>query len=295
MINSYDNLLNPANEEKLLLSNSIFRAVKNIYNSKELVSPHYHPELELILPKNLYGYSYIDGRKFKFEDNGLHLIPPSSIHAFKIESLKTNNYIIALQIRLSSLLPVISEISGLDSNSILKEIKARKIIQNNLREPLEKLILSLSIFNSEKIKDRLVRSTNDLEIIIRIISTLFKGESIDLPENKGKPTNLLERVIKVIEEEYYKEISLEEIANKCFVSKFHLSRVFKEKSGMTIWNYIHKFRINRAQYLLMEENLNVSEASEKCGFKNTSHFINVFSKFTNSTPKQWLMQKSKSD
>lgn len=78
--------------------------------------------------------------------------------------------------------------------------------------------------------------------------------------------------------------SLNEIAQKFYISKSYLSRVFKEVTGFTVNEYINTARIRQAQALLEDSSLNISEISRAVGYDNLTYFEKMFKKHTETTP-----------
>jgi len=64
----------------------------------------------------------------------------------------------------------------------------------------------------------------------------------------------------------------------------HLSRIFKERYGMTLINYVATVRIKQAKKLIRECNMSVQEMAEECGFLSATVFIRTFKKKEGITP-----------
>lgn len=287
-MNTIDTIINPADEEKLVISNSIYRAVINSYKHNDSVAPHYHSELEIIIPKNLKGFSYINGKAFEFENNKIHIIPPNAIHAFSIEPQEELNSILALQLRVEPLVSLIADLTGITEEEIFKNINKLSISQKEIRESIKEAILNLSSLITTTREERIIRSVSDIEKLFKIIKILFSGKTEIKTKSKIEEKHFIEKVITLIEENFAEKISLEYIAQETAISKHHLCRIFKVKTGMTLWNYIHKIRINKAQYFMKFKQMNISESAFASGFNSPSHFIKIFRGVHGCSPKQWL-------
>lgn len=93
-------------------------------------------------------------------------------------------------------------------------------------------------------------------------------------------------VIRYINDNLNEELSLEILATRFYVSKYHLLREFKKHTGYTIHKYIHKKRLIMARVLLKEE-LKVIEVCHKCGFADYSNFIRAFKNEFGCSPKHY--------
>jgi len=82
-------------------------------------------------------------------------------------------------------------------------------------------------------------------------------------------------------------LSVPEIAEHVGVSVQHLSKRFKETTGMTMVEYINLYRINKAKDLLSTTNLNQSEISAQAGYCNNVTFTRNFKKYVGCTPSEY--------
>ncbi|WP_170138258.1 helix-turn-helix domain-containing protein [Anaerobacterium chartisolvens] len=117
----------------------------------------------------------------------------------------------------------------------------------------------------------------------------FFGEVTDFVNSKKSSHNLkvYEKVIKFIENNYERELSLDNVSDSVGLSPSYLSLVFKEVSGMNFVEYVNRYRISQAKILLREIGLTVSEISERAGYSNANTFIKVFKKYEGITPGQF--------
>jgi two-component system, response regulator YesN len=106
--------------------------------------------------------------------------------------------------------------------------------------------------------------------------------------NSFKPYSyLIKSIIKFLEENYPKEISLNMLANNFKVSPNYISRLFREETEINLFNYLNILRIEKAKSLLLNLELKIYEVGFKVGFKSTVHFNIVFNKTVGISPKQF--------
>jgi AraC-like DNA-binding protein len=79
------------------------------------------------------------------------------------------------------------------------------------------------------------------------------------------------------------KIPLERLARESGLSKFHLLRVFKDRTGLTPWQYQVNIRLNHARHLL-QRGEPASQVADACGFVDQSHFTRVFRLVLGVTP-----------
>lgn len=97
----------------------------------------------------------------------------------------------------------------------------------------------------------------------------------------------LEQVRNYIHTHYRTKLSLDHLSEQFFISKFHLSREFRQRYGTTIGNYILSQRITYAKELLRFTNHSIESIAESCGIPDTSYFNKVFRKYENMTASQY--------
>lgn len=84
-----------------------------------------------------------------------------------------------------------------------------------------------------------------------------------------------------------KELTLEILANKCFVSTATLRRYFYEFTDMSPQQFIAQARINHSQYLLSNTNKSITEISDDVGFESISCFTRAFKKHCGMSPSDY--------
>lgn len=105
--------------------------------------------------------------------------------------------------------------------------------------------------------------------------------------------NILDVVLPYIDKNFLRDISLGDIAEECFVNKYHLSHVFTESFGMSVGQYIRNKRIELAKVRLAETELPVCVIAEECGICDSTYFSRLFKKAVNLTPVQYRKKFSK--
>lgn len=107
-------------------------------------------------------------------------------------------------------------------------------------------------------------------------------------ERTIKPMNhyseRIDDVIKYIDDNFSRKISLEELAKVSNFSKYHFCRVFSSIVGMTPYSFLNRRRLNTSVEYLLNTDKTVLEISMLCGFDSASSFNQAFKKLYGSTP-----------
>jgi YesN/AraC family two-component response regulator len=83
-------------------------------------------------------------------------------------------------------------------------------------------------------------------------------------------------------------LSLNIIAGKINLNPSHLSRQFKNETGLTITDYINTRRIEEAKLLIEQNDASITEIALMVGFTNPNYFSTVFKQITTLTPSEYL-------
>lgn len=108
----------------------------------------------------------------------------------------------------------------------------------------------------------------------------------------GKHEKVISRVEQMLDRQLREgrrvnRISLAEAARALSISTGHLSRTFREVTGMTFRDYAISRRIEHARRLLLDPLNNVSVVADRCGFSTPSHFARVFRKLVGCAPTEY--------
>lgn len=101
---------------------------------------------------------------------------------------------------------------------------------------------------------------------------------------------LSDSIIKIIEEEYTEDISLEAIGDRLHYNPNYLSNIFKKETGITFSDYLTGFRFDIAKQWLRETDITVKEISQRLQYRNPQNFIRSFKKKEHMTPGEYRKQ-----
>ena len=160
------------------------------------------------------------------------------------------------------------------------------ILNNEECRPVEQSIRSiLSLLNAQTTNTEILLSDR----IMNLLTTLLIAGNSEVSSRARMP-GYLKEAVKVIENRFTEDLSLDSVAKAAGISKYHLSRMFKSQMGITIREYIILKRINYAKELLRYTDKSVEDIGYLCGFNHTSHFISMFKSYEDNTPHQFRME-----
>ncbi|HYE65661.1 MAG TPA: helix-turn-helix domain-containing protein, partial [Pyrinomonadaceae bacterium] len=95
----------------------------------------------------------------------------------------------------------------------------------------------------------------------------------------------IRRSVELMHAHLDQDLPLEEIASAAHLSPFHFARLFKKLTGASPHAYLATLRTGRAQTLLAETDLSVTEVGARVGYSSPSHFAKAFRQATGLTPR----------
>lgn len=108
--------------------------------------------------------------------------------------------------------------------------------------------------------------------------------------------HLNEKVLQVqdlIQADPAKNWSLAALAEHVHSSERHLSRMFKQQTGMSSKAYLYEIRLALAKQLLQSSNLKIEEVARRCGFDDPRQFRRLWARYHNSPPSEYRLGVSK--
>ncbi|HEY8690317.1 MAG TPA: AraC family transcriptional regulator [Chitinophagaceae bacterium] len=122
--------------------------------------------------------------------------------------------------------------------------------------------------------------------ISRNIRTL-SDVSFNNTETISYNSRRIETVMKYLNNNFDKNVSLGEAAKLVSMSDVAFSRFFKLRTGKTFVDTVTEIRLGYASRMLIDTTHGISEVSYKCGFNNISNFNRIFKKKKDCTPKEF--------
>ncbi len=119
----------------------------------------------------------------------------------------------------------------------------------------------------------------------------------DMPEqdadlSKRLSRNQLARIVEYMEAHLGSNLTLEDLAHEIGMSKYYFSRIFKEETGSTPYQFFLSKRLERGRRLLTEGRKSITEIAHHLNFSDQSHFSRVFRKKYGINPKAYLEKVS---
>lgn len=180
-------------------------------------------------------------------------------------------------------------ISGANSFDLFQEIEKidGNIVKCSDAEHVKKLLFR--IFNDIKSDN----PPSELEMsldIYKIFTELLNPQSI---KSKGKNDyeDNIQDVKKLISDNLNENLTVQQLAESVHMSSSHFSRVFKQQTGFSPYDFVLISRLNRAKDYLQKTDMSISQIAYDIGFNSESNFIFFFTKNTGLSPSKFRKLK----
>jgi len=122
--------------------------------------------------------------------------------------------------------------------------------------------------------------------ILRNYATPKLSEDLEL-SRVGLVDRRIRRSVELMHTQLDQDLTLKALAAASYLSPFHFARLFKKLTGSSPHNYLAGIRATRAQLLLAETDLSVTEIGARVGYLSGSHFTKAFRTATGATPREF--------
>ena len=89
---------------------------------------------------------------------------------------------------------------------------------------------------------------------------------------------VVHQAIAYMEQNYQKKLTLQDVAEQCYVSQWHLSKLLNSHAGKSFYDILNAVRIKAAKKLLSDPSLKIGDIGEMVGYADAGHFARTFKK-----------------
>lgn len=97
----------------------------------------------------------------------------------------------------------------------------------------------------------------------------------------------LQDVKEYLDTHYTEKITLEDLSRQFYIDKFYLAKLFKERFGLSILQYLMQLRITTAKRLLRFTDLSIEKIAAECGIEDGNYFARAFKKVEGCSPTEY--------
>ena len=247
---------------------------------------HWHTAIEMIMPiENIYTIN-IGKTTYLLQEGDILIIPPGELH----ELIAPDEGVRRILLFDFSL---ISNLKGL-SNILTILSQPRLITPTTTPDIYDKLSDLFHELTNEYQSKNTLREEAIYALIIQMLVVTgrkyMNTENLFPAVKVNKQREYIEKfntIFEYISNNYTEDISLDTIADVAGFSKFHFSRLFKQFTDMSFYDYLNQRRVKEAEKLLLDPHLTITEVAMLSGFSSIATFNRVFKNLKECTPTEF--------
>lgn len=265
----------------------------HIKDKKDIAFEYHHHDFNKIIIFISGDVNYfIEGKSYKLKPWDILFINNNEIHKPQVSP---DEYYERIVIWIKP--NFMDKYSSLDSN-LLKCFEIALENKYNLLRLNEPSINTIKSFTNQiketeshnEFGNDILKNALFLQLMV-FINRLFLSSDKNNNMEDIKYDENIENILNYINDNIEKDLSIDKIADKFFISKYYLMRKFKSQTGSSIHSYIVKKRLILAKSLIAKE-YTMSEISTKCGFNDYSSFVRAFKKVYGVSPRNYVSNNS---
>ena len=125
------------------------------------------------------------------------------------------------------------------------------------------------------------------EALKTMTERLGKETPGDSEEKENAGSFLVNQALAYMEKHHAEKLTLQEVADACYVSQWHLSKLLNRYTGKSFYDTLNAQRIQAAKELLRDPSLRIGDIGEMVGYADTAHFAKVFRKVTGMSANEY--------
>ena len=246
--------------------------------TKKDFSYHYHDFHKIIVFISGKVTYHIEGKAYHLKPRDILLVSQGAIHKPEIDpSVPYERYIFWIRDDLSC--QELNTCFQKANDRSFNLVRADSALQERLKDLLPEIEQTLQ---NKHFGDTVLRNALFTQFMIYINRIFLRTSSS--PDKKTYTSDTqVEQLLKYINRNLSENLSIDQLANRFFFSKYHMMRKFKNETGYTIHNYITSKRLLMARSLI-SQGMPVMKAAQASGFHDYTTFVRAYKKQFGKAP-----------
>lgn len=246
--------------------------------TKKDFSYHYHDFHKIIVFISGKVTYHIEGKAYHLKPRDILLVSQGAIHKPEIDpSVPYERYIFWIRDDLSC--QELNTCFQKANDRSFNLVRADSALQERLKDLLPEIEQTLQ---NKHFGDSVLRDALFTQFMIYINLIFLRTSSS--PDKKAYSSDTqVEQLLKYINRNLSENLSIDQLAERFFLSKYHMMRKFKNETGYTIHNYITSKRLLMARSLI-SQGIPVMKAAQASGFHDYTTFVRAYKKQFGKAP-----------
>ena len=249
----------------------------NVTKKNSTFNFHAHDKYEIYYFKGGEIQYYIEDADYTMVAGDLLIIPPGQMHRVVTldEAAPYERFVMSLSVPYCRRL-----LQRVPEHFVFHEMGSCQLPLGESRPLFEKMMISLLELPSDQ-AGLLQRDALVTVLLLELAQMIERGQVNQQSDHR------MSEIIRYINANFTRDLTLEEIADRFFISKYYLLRRFKELTNSTVHAYILTKRILLAKALL-QEGVSPADVGEQCGFASYTGFFRAFVSQTGVSPTTYI-------
>lgn len=246
-------------------------------NSGVKTEYHYHEFYKVLLLLSGSGGYWMDGQRYALQPGDVVLVASHCVHRPEFEENSPYERVI-IYISPDFLRRASTENCDL-SECFSGVLRPDQTVGRRLQTMAENLEREMA---GDGYGKEILENGMLLNLLVEIGRQLRRGDGLQ-PGHIQPKSQRIAAILSYIDRHLTEELSIEAIAEKFYLSKFHMMRLFRSATGSSINSYITQRRLMLARELIAQ-GLPATESCFRAGFGSYSSFTRTYGKFFGTTP-----------
>lgn len=259
-----------------------------------LTTPHWHKEMEIIYVKKGVIHMGIGEESIEVREEEFVIIASGRVH-YVLASPGSMRYVYQFDEMFFNDLMLdryeVHSLRNLWKNYPYHSIRWKPEVANSVRKLLD------VIFEEDQTKQYAYAFAVKGYMCLMVLE-MYRNQQYNRIEKNCEYTvetsymlEKLDLIFRYVEEHYVEHITLEDAAKCVGFSSFYFTRFFKKNVGKTFMQFLNEYRIEKAKWILMNEDIPATEMVERTGLGSTKTYYRLFKEMVGMSPKAYKKKK----
>ncbi len=230
---------------------------------------HFHKNFELIYSVDGSHVIQIQHKKYVIDEGELLLIPPNTIHSFKVSKIG-KIYVGVFSYE------YVASFAKTNSNKLYSKFKCTDYIEAYLKK----------VLFHQAIPERYI-----LKSALYAVCSECRNNATVISEKSGADINIINTILDYISENYTTNITMRALATDLGYEYHYFSNLFHKYFLINFKEFINLYRYEKACELIEQNECDIAKIAMESGFQSIRNFNKVFGELSGTTPTKYIKKQ----